>query len=140
MSALYVETSAILAWLLGEPASGQVVDTINRYETVVSSVLSIMETGRALVRAETEGIITAGDHKRLEGLFAEHSLSWSYLQVIGPVRQRAAQPFPMEPIRSLDALHLATAIELVQVYPDLAVLSLDRRIVDNVGPLGLKMA
>jgi len=140
MSALYLETSAILAWLLGEPASGRAIEAINRYETVVSSVLSLVETGRALIRAEAEAIISAGDRKRLEGIFAEHSFSWSYFELIPSVRLRAAQPFPVEPIRSLDAIHLATAIELLQLYPDLAVLSFDRRIIDNISPLGLRKA
>ena len=117
----------------------EVIDTINRHETVVSSVLSIVETGRALIRAGTEGIINAGEHQRLKGLFAEHSISWVYLEINSSVRNRATQPFPVEPIRSLDAIHLSTAIELIQIYPDLVVLSFDKRIVDNV-PLGLTMA
>jgi hypothetical protein len=96
--------------------------------------------GRALIRAETEAIINAGDRKRLEGMLAEHSFSWGYLEVVPSVRLRAAQPFPVEPVSSLDAIHLATAIELLQLYPDLAVLSLDRRIIDNIRPLGLQRA
>jgi predicted nucleic acid-binding protein len=140
MSVLYIETSAILSWLFGEPDSHEVIDTINKYETVLSSVLSIMETGRALIRAETEGIINAGEHQRLKGIFTEHSISWVYLEINSSVRNRATQPFPVEPIRTLDAIHLSTAIEFIQIYPDLVVLSFDKRIVDNIDPLGLNMA
>ncbi|MBA7674868.1 hypothetical protein ES703_83093 [subsurface metagenome] len=137
MSALYIETSAILSWLFGEPDSHEVIDTINRHETVVSSVLSIVETGRALIRAEIEGIINAGEHQRLKGLFTEHSISWAYLEINSSIRKRASQPFPVEPVRSLDAIHISTAIEFLQIYPDLVVLSFDKRIVDNIVPLGL---
>ena len=139
-AALYLETSALLSWLFGEPASPEVIEALESYDPVVSSVLSVVETGRALVRAEAEGIITAGDHKRLQGMFAEYSYGWNYLQVIPSVRQRAAQPFPVEPIRTLDAIHLASAIELLALYPDLVVLSFDKRIRDNLVPLGLKHA
>jgi predicted nucleic acid-binding protein len=140
MSVLYVETSAILSWLFGEPDSPEVVDAINRYETVVSSALSVTETRRALIRAETEGLINAGQHQRLKGLFAEHSIGWVFLEINPSVRDRAARPFPVEPIRALDAIHLATAVEFLQVYPDLVVLSFDRRIVDNIDLIGLNRA
>ncbi|MBA7583300.1 hypothetical protein ES708_25241 [subsurface metagenome] len=140
MSVLYIETSAILSWLFGEPDSHEVIDSINKHETVVSSVLSIVETGRAFIRAETEGIINAGEHQRLKGLMLEHSISWVYLEINSSVRNRATQPFPVEPIRNLDAIHLSTAIEFIQIYPDLVVLSFDKRIVDNIAPLGLNMA
>ena len=140
MSALYIETSAILSWLFGEPDSHEVIDTINKSETVLSSVLSVMETGRALIRAELEGLINVGDHQKLKGIFAKHSMSWIYLEIISSVRNRAAKPFPVEPIRALDAIHLSTAVEFMQIYPDLVVLSFDKRIVDNLGPLGLNKA
>ncbi len=140
MSVLYIETSAILSWLFGEPDSHEVIDSINKHETVVSSVLLIVETGRAFIRAETEGIINAGEHQRLKGLMLEHSISWVYLEINSSVRNRATQPFPVEPIRSLDAIHLSTAIEFIQIYPDLVVLSFDKRIVDNIALLGLNMA
>ena len=140
MSTLYIETSAVLAWLLGESVSHRVVDTINRHETIVSSVLLIVETGRAIIRAENEGMIDAGGHQRLKGLFAEHSTGWSYLKINSLIRKRAAKPFPIEPIRSPDAIHLSTALEFLQIYPDLVVLSFDKRILDNFVPLGLNSA
>ena len=137
MIALYIETSAILSWLFGEPDSHEVIDTINRHKTIVSSVLLILETRRALIRAEIEGIIDAGEHQRLKGLFYEHSSSWAYLEINSLIRERAVLPFPIEPIRTLDAIHLSTALEFLQIYPDLVVLSFDKRIVDNLVPLGL---
>jgi hypothetical protein len=43
-----------------------------------------------------------------------------------------------EPVRNLDAVHIATALEVQELYPDLEVLSLDQRILDNLVPLGLR--
>ncbi len=41
---------------------------------------------------------------------------------------RARRPFPVEPIRTLDALHLASALGAKETLDDLALLSLDHRI------------
>jgi len=81
-------------------------DNLSSY---LRSVLSILETRRALIRAETEGIIDAGEHQRLKGLFSEHSTSWAYLEINSLIRERTVLPFPMEPVRTQDAIHLSTA-------------------------------
>lgn len=48
-----------------------------------------------------------------------------------------AGPFPVEPIRALDAIHLASAIVARDVWRDLAVLSLDERVRVNAVRFGL---
>lgn len=45
-----------------------------------------------------------------------------------PVKRRSAESFPIEPVRSLDAIHLATALQFLEVYPSLEFLTLDERI------------
>jgi hypothetical protein len=53
-----------------------------------------------------------------------------------PVLLRAGRPFPIEPIRTLDAIHLAT-IELLGEPPQLVtVVTRDRRVGDNARALG----
>lgn len=44
--------------------------------------------------------------------------------------------FPLEPIRSLDALHLGAALFVRTTVPDLRVLTLDKRVSDNARLLG----
>ena len=51
------------------------------------------------------------------------------------VRARAA--VPSEPIRTLDALHLATALIFREALGDLRMLSFDERIRDNAHALGI---
>ena len=53
------------------------------------------------------------------------------------MRLRAGQAFPVEPVRTLDALHLASALEFLVLFPDLKVLSLDDRVLANLPQLGL---
>ena len=140
MTALYVESSAVLSWIFNEPGSDSLIKIMNKADICVSSVLTMLETERALLRAESAVLINSGDRLRLRGLFFEASSGWAFLEIYEEIRTRAARSFPVEPIRSLDAIHLSTALEFLQIYPDLRILTLDKRILANVVPLGLQSA
>ena len=56
-----------------------------------------------------------------------------------PVLERAKQRFPVEPVRTLDALHLATASRFREALGRVTVLSLDERIRGNAPGLGLEL-
>jgi predicted nucleic acid-binding protein len=137
---VYVETSAVLRWLFGEQDAEAIAGIIDGAESVVSSALTVLETQRAIIRAETQGLFTPADAERLRGQFTSSSLQWAFLSITESVQTRAGMPFPREPVRSLDAIHLATALELLQVYPDARMLSFDERIRENLHPLGIPMA
>jgi hypothetical protein len=70
-------------------------------------------------------------------LFTETSASWALMEITKEIREGASQPFPVEPVRSLDAIHLATALEFHKIYPGMKILSFDRRINDNIPSPGL---
>ena len=57
----------------------------------------------------------------------------------GEIVERARRPFPGEPIRTLDALHLASALTARTAITDLALLSLDDRIRNAGARLGLPL-
>lgn len=137
MKTVYLETSALLAWLFGEPYGTLVAKSIDRSGLVIASVLTLLETERALIRAETQRALGARDTQVLRGLVARARSGWMLMELSPEVLARAAQPFPVEPVRTLDAIHLATALVFLKAYPDLRVLSQDRRIVANVEALGL---
>ena len=63
--------------------------------------------------------------------------SWNVLRTGAVIMNRARRPFPHEPLRALDALHLATALRIAEFQPDLQVLTFDRRIRSNAAALGL---
>ena len=137
---LYVETSAVLAWLFGEPEGGRAVEKMDGAELVVSSALTILETERSLVRAVRARTLTEADANRIRRLFRTQHLSWEMIEITPEVRDRAGQPFPVEPVRSLDAIHLATALRFLELHDDLAVLTFDERVAANLEPLGLHSA
>jgi predicted nucleic acid-binding protein len=136
----YVETSAVLRWLFGEPDAEDVISKVNGSNRVVSSVLTVLETQRALVRAEAQGLLKAGDAARLRGQFTDSCAQWFLLSITETVSSRAGQSFPKEPLRTLDAIHLASALDLLQLQPDLKILSFDKRILANLKQLGIQRA
>jgi len=137
MSSVYLETSALLQWLFGQPLMGEARKRVNQATHVTTSVLTLIETERAIIRAERLGGLSARDAKKLRTLVNSVSSGWVRLALTEAVQRRAMRAFPVEPIRMLDALHLASAISLLAAYPDLYVLSFDARINDNAKALGL---
>lgn len=137
MNALYLETSAILTWLLGERRADEVRAAVDGAEVVVTSSLAFAEAERALVRAEGAGILRSADGQRLRGMLQRGRTGWMSMAVTEEVLARSARPYPVEPVRTLDAIHLATALTFTQALPELRVVSFDRRILANSEALGL---
>jgi hypothetical protein len=137
MSVAYLETSALLAWLLGEAAGSEVGTALAESGQIVTSVMTVLEARRALVRAETDGLLDAAQAAHLRGIVETLEQSWHLMEVSAEVRERASSRFPVEPVRSLDAIHLATALIFARAFADMRVLSLDGRIRANLTPLGL---
>lgn len=138
MSWVYIESSAVLAWLLGEPDSKNILAVLNKAEVVVTSVLTLIETERSLIRAEKKKIIRPADRQKLKGLLKKSASRWTRMEITEEVQARAKDPYPIEPVRSLDGIHLATILEFVEIFPELVVLSGDKRLLANLEPLGLK--
>jgi len=137
MNVIYLESSALLHWIVGQSRAAEVRRAVDQAETVLTSALTLTETERALVRAEEQDLIKGGDAQRLRGLVHRSQAAWTRMGVSDAVLARAARPFPVEPVRTLDAIHLATALEFALVFPDLRLLSFDRRVCQNAEALGL---
>jgi len=114
--------------LFGEPAANSVLDLLRDADSVASSDLTLVECERALIRMITidgmDETAAADCRARLNAAAAQWHLWHSDFEII----QRARKPFPVEPIRTLDALHLASALQARAMLPGLGLLSLDDRI------------
>jgi predicted nucleic acid-binding protein len=64
---------------------------------------------------------------------------WDLLRVDSEVVQRARRPFPAEPLRALDAIHLASALIVAAEVPELTLLTFDHRIRQAAKHLGLSL-
>lgn len=71
------------------------------------------------------------------GILARAATRWTVIEVSPDVATRAEARFPVEPVGTFDALHLASALFLRAIFPDLALLTTDARIRENAARLGL---
>jgi predicted nucleic acid-binding protein len=137
LSTLYAESSAVLRWLLGASDGDRVERALATAPTVVTSELTSTEIGRSLQRLVATDQIDAGAGERVWASYSVASQHWHVYRIDDDVLLRARQAFPREPIRTLDAIHLATAMRHAREVGAPMVLSLDRQVRANAQALGL---
>jgi predicted nucleic acid-binding protein len=118
----------VLSWLLGEPRGDDTRTSLAAADLVLASSLTLIECDRVLIRATVLGLLdeaAAGERRARLARAAEHRVLFD---LDAAIAERARQPFPHEPLRTLDALHLATATVARSLVPDLVLLSLDARV------------
>ena len=133
---VYAESSAVLAWLFGESRGAAVRATLAAAEVVLASDLTALECQRVLVRASAVARLSEANASALRGRLARAAASWMLLRIDDDALERAGRPFPHEPVRTLDALHLGTALAARAAVPDVQLLSLDDRVRQNGAALG----
>ena len=136
---LYAESSAVLAWLLDEAAGRFVRQTLSDTEIVVASDLTLIECDRVLHRAASLGELMEAEVADRRAHLAKAAAHWHVLRIGPEVVDRARQPFPGDPIRTLDALHLASVLVARSAVAGLELLSLDERIRSVGKTLGLTL-
>ena len=125
VAAAYVESSALVKAFLNEPESDAFRAAVSAHRGASSSELAVVEVSRAVARVEDD-----------EGLARARVtfLSFTLLPIERTILDRAARLSPSE-LRSLDAIHVATALEIGD--PDLVFYSYDERTVAAARSAGL---
>lgn len=103
---------------------------------VVTSALTLAEAGRALVRARATGRLDAADEQAAVRALRTFERRCFILDVDRAVLDRVRRPFPVEPIRTLDAVHLATLERLGEAPQVVTVVTRDDRVRSNARVLG----
>lgn len=135
--AVYVETSAVLRILLeGDRA---LLARVAREKKLITSTLTQIEANRALVRAVTEKRIDPRRQREGQRWLRTFFRSCDLLEMDDAIRERAGQPFPIEPVRTLDAIHLASALVWEEGVGTALMVSCDDRVRDNALALGLQV-
>jgi predicted nucleic acid-binding protein len=134
----YAETSAVLRWLFAEEGGEDIRGTLAGAAKVATSRLTLIETRRVVRRAERERRLTAAQAADLLAIFAQAASTWAILEISDDVARRSEEAFPIEPVRTLDAIHLASALFLRQALPDLVIVSADERVRANARALGFE--
>lgn len=133
---IYAESSAVLRWLLGQPDGAEVRRVIASADIVFSSALTMVECRRAVFRLLATKEITPRNADRLLESLARELGTWHIIPWSDSVFERAAGRFPSEPVRSLDAIHLASAM-VANDSGNVVMLSWDHRVRKNAQLLGL---
>jgi predicted nucleic acid-binding protein len=131
---LYVESSALLRVLLEGDA--MLSEEVARYARLFTSALTLIEVPRSLRRALRDGRIDVAGHANAHRRYAGFVQATMVAEITKQVRERAALDFPVEPVRSLDAIHLATILEWNDAVAPMTVASCDDRIRQNAVSLG----
>jgi predicted nucleic acid-binding protein len=136
---LYAESSAILAWLLDEEAAASVRELLAAQKIVVASDLTLIECHRVLHRLVALGELTEAEAADRRAHLATAAAHWTVLHLGPEVFERARQVFPGPPLRTLDAIHLASLLVARSAISGLALLSLDIRVRAAAAGLGIQL-
>lgn len=132
---LYVDSSVVLRIVLGEPKP---LREWSRITDALSSELVRVECLRVLDRIRMTGLVDDDElaHRRSTAL--EIISAIELVRVNRAVLERAAEPFPTL-IRTLDAIHLASALLVCARDPAVRVATHDRDQATAARALGLRV-
>jgi len=134
---LYVESSAALRAILGGDDDDQIRDLLAaEHPVVVTSRLTLAEVARVMARLRVARSADADRATTREAVILHAADLWLIHPVDEEVLRRCGRPFPVEPVRTLDAIHLATIERLARAVTPLTVLSTDDRVRRNAESLG----
>lgn len=134
---LYAESSAVLAWLLDEPAATVVRRLLAEAEVIIASDLTLIECDRVLMRAVALKELTEAEAADRRAHLSAAAIHWQVLRIAGEIVDRAHRSFPGDPIRTLDAIHLASLLVARSAVVGLRLLSLDERVRQAAEGLGV---
>lgn len=134
---IYIETSAVLRVLL--EGDRRLMAEIGKAKKLVTSALTRVEATRGLLRAEREHRIDRRQVREGEAWLRKFLRSCDAITLDDDVLARATTEFPVEPIRTLDALHIASALLWESGVGATTMVSCDDRVRDNARALGMKV-
>jgi predicted nucleic acid-binding protein len=130
---LYVETSALLRLLLdGDETLGPALSGAGLF----TSALTFVEAARAVSRAKKERRLDAAEAREAERQLAAFERSCDVIALEDEVLRQARAGFPHEPVRTLDAIHLASLRLLDEALGGFEVATCDERVRLNAAALG----
>lgn len=125
---LYLDTSAVLRAILESGITPEIERRIAEAEVLITSRLSLVEASRALVRLRVTGQCS---ERALADAARELDALWSRCEIweLTPAVCELAQTVvPHQPLRTLDALHLATWLLARRRLGEVSLLTADQRL------------
>jgi uncharacterized protein len=130
----YIESSALVAALLEDDTAARAA--IGAPGVCITSALTVAEASRAVLRARISARITV-EQERAAMLKLQQILRQCHVvDVTEEILAHAGRQFPVEPLRTLDAIHLATAQALGEPPALVSIVTRDIRVGANANALG----
>jgi len=123
----------VAALLDGDADARQAVEGEGRR---FASALTFAESARAVLRARLAGQLDLNGERTILRRLRRVEQRCQVAAISDPVLARASRPYPVEPIRTLDAIHLATVEELGETPQLITIVTRDRRIRENALAMG----
>ena len=130
----YVDASVLVRVIQGEPGPLGAWTEITPLSSQLIRVECLRTIDRARARGVTEDTQAATDRAAILGLLGAFWLAPISEQIL----ERAADPFPTA-LGTLDAIHLATALELRSAYPDLVFATHDIELATAARSVGFEV-
>lgn len=124
----YFDTSALVKRYVNEPGRGEVLRLLRRHECVASAVMPV-ELRSALRRRVAEGSLDAAQVPEIRKRIAADRAYWTLVEVGADVLDIAETLVGTHPLRTLDAIHVASAQLFAArlATPGLVFVSADKR-------------
>ncbi|MDB6086927.1 MAG: hypothetical protein JWN43_4808 [Gammaproteobacteria bacterium] len=132
----FFDTSAFGKRYIAERGSEKVIELCEQADGLVVSVICLPEIISALCRLVREKKLAKTDYRKLKEIVAADLADVDICQVTPQILDTMVPLLEMNPLRSMDALHVACALA---VEPDVFV-SADRRQLSAARKSGLKTA
>ena len=132
---VYVDSSVVLRIVLGEPGA---LRGWRRIRRAVSSQLVRIECLRTIDRARIRLTLPEADVAERRAAVLEVLEGFDVVPLDAAVLRRAADPFPTT-LGSLDALHLATALQVREMIADLQLATHDRELATAARAVGFQV-
>jgi predicted nucleic acid-binding protein len=111
---IYIDASAVVKLFVPEAESDALNEALAGREDVVLSDLGLTETASALGRRVREGLLAPAESRRLHREAARLAASCQHAELVPRVHRRAERLLltsGKKPLRALDALHVALALD-----------------------------
>ncbi|MCK6482913.1 MAG: type II toxin-antitoxin system VapC family toxin [Phycisphaerae bacterium] len=129
---LYLDASAVLAVLFRESGADEAAARLNAAGRRYSSRLLFVEVERAFCRLALKAPQRRADLTRIRRDWAALSPTIDLLEMTRAICDSAGRVAPAASLRTLDAIHLATFLEVRAMDPYVRLLALDRRLIEAV--------
>lgn len=133
----YFDSSALVKVYVQESGRAAVLRLLRQHEVIASAIL-LVEIRGALRRRAAENVIESSRLPSALQQFAKDRAQWNLLAVSTEILERAEQLVASHTVRTLDAIHIASAQEFAgRLQAHLPFISADQRQIEAAAAAGL---